>query len=334
MKKFLKNSLFLFFALGALLVPACDKKAPPAPAGTGIEKQFKTSFSKAANVGYPLNLTTTITGKTFWIYIATEKDLLTLSPASSTGGVTPEKIIKFLEIKCNYLSDSVFALDYIFLKYSDKEKIEEKDLFDQPVGDGGTQLYQDFTDAAIEILQLTYSSIGDIIDKAQDMNFFAIVLANTKSGSKVTFVIHRLDVEQFLLGMLPSDEFYNRMIIKTEGSKEIINDKYGLHMRYNDISLVNFLREQIVSNARSVVSEMERYETEKLKSLEKLEDILLESVYEVTTKYEFGGYLAVEVKNIVEAATISLSKSQLISQFSKPPARDVEPEAVPAEHQP
>ena len=49
-----------------------------------------------------------------------------------------------------------------------------------------------------------------------------------------------LDMEQFLTGMLPSDEFYNRMILKTEGNKEIINDKYGLSIDYNDLSLIDF----------------------------------------------------------------------------------------------
>lgn len=318
LKRYLKNLISLVLILSSCSYGGCSRRPAASLETTSVEKDFIKSFTKTANVAYPLDINTTISGKTFWIYIATKKDIVTLSPASSTGGLTPEKFIKFMEIKCNYQADSMFALDYIFLKYSEEEKAQEKDMFEQAAG--GTLLYQDYTDTIIEILQKTYSSIGDIIDKAQDMNFFAIVVANIEKGIKITFVMHRLDIEQFLLGMLPSDEFYNRMIIKSEGSKEIINDRYGLHIKYNDISLINFLREQIVNNARATIAEMERYEPEKLKFLEKLDDILLKSVYDVSTKYKFNDYQLVEIKNIVTNEKLSLSKAELIRKFSKLPS--------------
>lgn len=316
LKRYLKNSISLALILSSCFLGGCFKR-PGAPAGkTNIEKEFIKSFTSTANVAYPLDIQTKIAGKTFWIYIATDKDILTLSPASSSGGLTPEKFIKFMEIKCNYDAGAGFALDYIFLKYSDEEKAQEKDMFEQSAG--GTLLYQDYTDTVIEILQKTYSSIGDIIDKAEDMNFFAIAVANTKKGIKITFAMHRIDIEQFLLGMLPSDEFYNRMIIKAEGSKEIINDRLGLHLQYNDISLINFLREQIVNHARAVIGELERYEPEKLKTLDTLDDILFKSVYDVSAKYEFNDYLSVAIKNIVTRETLSLDKSELVRKFSEP----------------
>jgi hypothetical protein len=118
--------------------------------------------------------------------------------------------------------------------------------------------------------------------------------------------------------MLPPDEFYNRMVLKTDGSKDIIGDKYGLSVVYSDISLTDFLREQVANHAIAKINEMEKYETEKLKALDNLNDVLLNSVYEVTTKYEFDDFIMVEIQNIITKEKTTLTKSKLINQFSNP----------------
>ena len=314
--QYLKNLICLAIITNLLLFIGCSNKPPSLLEATSVEKEFLEGFNKTAKFEYALHTTTRISGKTFWIYIATEKDLLQISSISGTGGVMPEKIIKFLDIKCHYKS-SAFNLNYIFLKYTSEEKDIERDLFRKTLG--GTTLYQDFTHTTIEILQKAYLAIGDIISKTEDMNFFAICLANIKKGIKITFVIHRLDMEQFLTNMLPSDEFYNRMILKTEGNKEILNDKYGLSIEYNDISLINFLEEQIVNNSRTKVSEMEKYNSVQLKSLDKLDELILKTTYDVITKYEFDDYMLVEVEDIITKNKLSLSKSRLLRKFSGPP---------------
>lgn len=311
---YLKNIIYPVLIADLLLFTGCSRTPPPI-AKTSTEEKFLKSFNKTTNLEYPLYTTTKIVGKTFWIYIATQKELLTINTTSAIGGVMPEKIIKFMDIKCRY-ENSAFNLDYIFIKSTPEEKAKEQDLFKKSMG--GTSLYQDFTDTTIEILQKAYYAIGDIISDTENMNFFAICLADIKKGIKITFVIHRLDMEQFLLEMLPSDEFYNRMILKTDGRKEIINDKYGLAVEYSDISLIDFLREQIVNHASAKISEMEKYEAEQLKALDNLDDIIANSVYEVATKYEFGDFIIVEIKNIITKETTILTKSKLINQFSKP----------------
>ena len=115
--------------------------------------------------------------------------------------------------------------------------------------------------------------------------------------------------------MLPSDEFYDRMILKADGSKDIVGDKYGLHIEYNDISLVDFLREQIVSNTRSKVTEMEKFKREELKTLDNLDEVLLKSVYEVTAKYKFQDFTFVEITDTITKNKILYSRSKLANKF-------------------
>jgi hypothetical protein len=314
---YLKNSIkpaliALIISIGfSLITVGCARRIPIAQ--TDLEKKFLESFNKTTKLNYPVYTSTKISGKTFWIYIATQKELLTINSTPVTGGVTPDKNVKFLDITCQY-ENSSFNINYIFLKYSSEEKHKDRDIFQKTVG--GTTLYQDFAHAAIEILQKTYYSIGDIISDTQGVNFFVICLANIKNGINITFVIHRLDMEQFLLNMLPSDEFYNRMILKADGSKDIINDKYGLHIQYNDISLTDFLREQIVSNARSKVNEMEKYRPQELRALDNLDEVILRSVYEVTTKYQFEDFSFVQLLNTITKDNLLVSKVRLNNKFN------------------
>lgn len=315
--QYLKNIIYPVLIANLLLFIGCSRTTASPVSKTSIEEKFLTSFNKTTSLGYPIYTNTKIAGKTFWIYIATRKELLTINTKSAVGGVVSEKIIKFMDIKCRY-ENSSFNLDYIFLKYTPEELTEEMKSFKKSIGGRSEALYQDFTDTTIEILQKAYFAIGDIISETEHMNFFAICLADIKKGIKITFVIHRLDMEQFLLNMLPSDEFYNRMILKTGGSKDIINDKYGLSVEYHDISLIDFLREQIINNAVSVINEMEKYESEKLKAINALDDIIANSLYEVTTKYEFDDYIMVEIQNIINKETTMFTKSKLVNKFSKP----------------
>ena len=144
--RYLKNSIYLALLLSFVFLIGCLSKPTSSIPKTNIEEELINSFNKTTKLQYPLYINTKIAGKTFWVYIATQKELLTINTASSIGGVIPEKIIKFLDITCQY-DDSTFNLNYIFLKYSPEEKAKELDLFRKSVG--GTSLYQDFTDTTI-----------------------------------------------------------------------------------------------------------------------------------------------------------------------------------------
>ena len=313
--RYLNNLTYLALILSLLLFSSCSKPPSSPLETTSLEKEFLENFQKTAQLHYQLNANTKIVGKTFWIYVATDQELIQISAKTGMNGFMPEKIIKFMDIKCQY-EESVFRSDYIFLKYSPEERKKQQDLFQKTIG--GSSLYQDFTKATLEILQKVYLAIGDIITETEDLSFFTICLADIVNGIKITFVIHRLDMEQFLTGMLPSDEFYSRMILKTDGSKEIINDKYGISVEYNDISLIDFLEEQIVNNTRSEISEMEQFKAEDLEALDKLDDTILENIYTVTTKYEFDNYILIEVENIISGNKLSISKSKLFRKFEGP----------------
>jgi len=315
--RYLKNLIYLALIANFLFSLGCSQKPPSTLESTSLEKEFLGSFNKTDKLGYPLDVTTKTVGKTFWIYIAAEKELLQISAMSGMGGFMPEKLIKFMDIKCQY-ENSAFNINYIFLKFSAEEKIKEQDMFQKSIG--GSSLMQDFTYTTIEILQKTYFSIGSIISKTEDLNFFAICLADIKNGIKIIFVIHRLDMEQFLMNMLPSDEFYGRMILKTDGSKDLTDDKYGLSIQYNDISLTDFLEEQLANNIRAKVGEMEKYKPEELKATEKLDAIALETAYQVVTKYEFDDYSLVEVEDTISKEKTSFSKSKLRRMFGESPS--------------
>jgi len=48
-------------------------------------------------------------------------------------------------------------------------------------------------------------------------------------------------MEQYLLGMLPPEEFFARTVVRAEGNKDLLDDKEGFSINYTDISLTDFL---------------------------------------------------------------------------------------------
>jgi len=322
--RYLKNSTFLvlILLLNICYFWGCDKKESAPEEKSSIEQEFIKSFNDSHKLDYQTTPNTEIVGKTFWIYIATNQEII--SAESRETQTLPPKIVKFLEIECRY-ENSIFGIDYIFLKhkpqeyslYEDKkEKKKNKDLL-QEKSLAGKEIYPESTDKLREIFNKVYFTIGDIIGDANEIDFFVICIADIKRGVKSTYVAHKLDLEKSLLRMLPDEEFGNRLFRRNVQDPEIKNDIYGLHINYIDISLIDFITEQIETQAYYKVYEMQMYEAKKLTALEDLEEIILRSVYDRAVNYEFYGFYLVEVENLITKAKSSISKSRLIGKFEK-----------------
>jgi len=117
-----KNTICLVLSLSLLVSSGCTQRSALPRIKTDIERDFLKSFNATFKPSYPLYTSTKTVGKTLWVYIAVEKDLLTVYPGQK---VTAEKIIKFFEMNCDYES-TMFDADYIFLNIPMKKKAEKK----------------------------------------------------------------------------------------------------------------------------------------------------------------------------------------------------------------
>ena len=78
-KRYLKNLTSLVLVLSCCIYFGCTPQPlPPREDVTDVEKDFIESFTTTQGLGYPLDVSTHISGKTFWIYIATQKDIMQL----------------------------------------------------------------------------------------------------------------------------------------------------------------------------------------------------------------------------------------------------------------
>jgi len=282
-----------------------------------IEQTLINSFLTNNKLNYQLDINTKIVGKTFWIYIATDQEIISLETQPSEE-LLP-KIIKFIDVKSTF-KNSNFTIEYIFLKnkpdeYSpflkNRDILQEKSLL-------GKELYPETTNQFLEIFQKTYVAIGDIISDVRDINFFVIAIADIKRGIKSTLVIHKLDLEKSLLNILPYNEFSNRIFRRNVKDPEIKNDKYGLHIKYIDISLIDFLNNQIESKVFSKLYEMLKFEAKKVQELEDIQEIILKSLYEVVIlNYEFYDFYVVDVTDMISKKSFTISKSSLIKKFKE-----------------
>ena len=323
--RYLKNLIFLGLTLLSICgIWGCAQENLPLEEISPIEQEFINSFKTSHTLDYQITPNTKIVGKTFWVYVATDQEIVSLETQKTQ--TLPPKIIKFLDIECNF-ENSILDIGYIFLKY----KPEEYSLFEDKKGDkknrdilkdrslAGKEIYPESTDRLREIFNKTYYTIGDIIGDADNIDFFAICIADIKRGVKTTYVIHKLDLEKSLLRMLPDEEFGNRLFRRNLKDPEIKNDLYGLHINYIDISLIDFLINQIKSQAYYKVYEMQMYEAKKLTALDDLDEIILKSVYDRAVNYEFYSFYLVEIENLVTKTKSSISKSHLLKKFNENP---------------
>ena len=316
-----KNLTFLaLLSLNFLAFGGCAQKKEIPEVKKPIEKEFITSFQANNKLNYQLDANTKIVDKTFWIYVATDKEIISLETQKSED--LPPKIVKFIDVKSDY-KNSIFSIGYIFLKhkpeeyslFQDKNKKTQDILQEKSLS--GKEIYPESTNTLLEIFNKIYITIGDIISDAKDINFFVIAIADIKRGVKSTYVIHKLDLEKSLLRMLPDEEFSNRIFRRNLKDPEIKNDKYGLHINYVDISLIDFLKNQIETNVYGKIYEMQKFEAKKLQELEDLQDIVLRAVYDVAINYEFYDFYLVETLDLLTKKSSSVSKSSLMKKFNE-----------------
>lgn len=302
LKVFSKNSIYLALALSLSLVSSCSKLPPAEKYPSDPAKAFLKSFNETIKLDAPLYTCAKLIGKTLWIYAASEKEVLSVERAQRQGHLGK----KYLEFKGDFPEPLVRYRALYEIKELPETKYEE-----EPISVGLTENY---TDTAQEIITKVYSSISDILytsDKA--FNFFAICVADIKKGIEIGFTINKADMEKYVVGIIPAEEFHNRVIFKARGDEKIVNDKQGLHLGYKDISLTDFIIELVSLQIRQEFLGLKDEE----KTGEKLQEIILKNLHKVMKVYELDKLETIELENTLTGAKLTVSRPELLERFKE-----------------
>lgn len=262
----------------ALGLAGCAKKAAPArKTPTQLQKTFEMKCRK----DYGLNVITRIAGKTFWIYVPTDKPLFDFAAETPTP---PDPLQKPAKYDLLYIKGS-FKDDAFHFQYDVIPKIKG-DLSNDGIRNEGTdyfnKIYNDIFTAITETM----------LDPQIPISFVVVAITDIKKGLEARYTFYLEDYRRASVEGIPYDEFTKRVLQESKGSTKFIGDEIGQHLPYNDIRMPDFLAKQIVNRIRFKFTQSD------FPPQQNYEESILNIIADTLGYYNFSAFKTVHTDNI------------------------------------
>lgn len=217
-----KTALSLFLA--CIFLTSCTSSTEP----TFLRENIEESIHSIAKQEYGIDTTVKLVGKTLWIYVPVEDLLVKMDK--------PEKYTEKFDLINNDVDfqDRVFRLDYAVKAIPEKEKIQEY-KYDKKVLEKLTNVWK--------VLRRVMFSLKTS-DK-RNPQFFCMVIADIKNGVEMKEVFYYTDLKKVSYSYISWGEYQHRAINDTAVMASIIGDKEGAHLNYKNITMDDFIVQQI-----------------------------------------------------------------------------------------
>jgi hypothetical protein len=272
-----------------LFLTACNSSITPSFLKEDISKAVKDICKKE----YQLDIITNLTGRTFWVYMPLENII--------TKPAKPEKYIErfLVEDRKNQLDERILRVSYLIKPVPETEKLQDMTL-DKSVN---TKIFN-----VLQVIRRVLFSLDNRQTKSNPL-FFCIVTADIANGFELKQIFHCLDLKKLSYGFISQTEYQHRIVQDTGVSPQIIKDKEGKHVVYRDITLEEFLADQIQGRIRM---KFQKPEVEKNADIDRE---VLKIVYFTLNTYAFKDFTLVEMTNLVTGAKAILNQAAI---FAKP----------------
>ncbi len=287
-----KLSLRNLARVGLKLLPlifflsACTSSTSPSFLRADISQAVKDICKKE----YSLDLTTRLVGQTLWVYMPLE-DILYKSPK-------PEKYIErfLMEDKKNTLGEGILKVSYLIKPVAENEKQQEMGI------------EKSVNEKIFNVLQVIRRVLFSIDNTRKDNPiFFCIVTADIKNGFEIKQIFHFLDLKKISYGFISQSEYQHRVIQDTAVSAQVIGDIQGTHLDYQDITLEEFIADQIQQRIRM---KFQKPEVEKNADIDK--EVLKIIAYTLDT-YAYKNFTLIEMTNLVSGAKTILNQAAVFA---------------------
>ncbi len=135
--------------------------------------------------------------------------------------------------------------------YAPLEKILHKDF--------GSDSEKIFDEEISEKLRNILTTIGRVLISSDNTpEFFALVASDVNIGLDYTIIGNVLDIKKTYAGFTPWTESNKRYVLKFTTNSEAIKDLTGLHLKAYDITLPDFLANQIAQRINTYFQEAAR----------------------------------------------------------------------------
>jgi len=272
-----------------LFLSACTSSTSPSFSREDIPQKVKDICKKE----YKLDLSARLIGSTLWVYLPLE-DII-------SKAARPEKYIErfLLEDQKNSLFAKVLKVNYLIKPTIEKEKQQEITI-DKSVNE-----------KIFDVLQVIRRALFSMDNSKKDKPlFFCIVTADIKNGLEIKQIFHLMDLKKLSYGLISQTEYQHRIVQDTVISAQIIGDKEGNHLDYREMTLEEFIADQIQGRIKL---KFQKPEVEKNADIDK--EVLKIITYTLNA-YGFKDFTLAEMTNLATGAKTILNQ-KAISAASK-----------------
>ncbi|MDD5477508.1 MAG: hypothetical protein PHG87_04815 [Candidatus Omnitrophica bacterium] len=269
-----------------LFLSACNSSVSPSFLKEDITQAVKDICKKE----YKLDLSTRLAGNTLWVYLPLE-DMVS-KPAK------PEKYIErfLLEDQKNSLNEKILKVNYLIKPTAEKEKQQE------------IAIDKSVNEKIFDVLQVIRRVLFSMDNSKKDKPlFFCIVTADIKNGLEIKQVFYLMDLKKLSYGLISQSEYQHRIVQDTAISAQIIGDKEGNHLDYREITLEEFIANQIQGRIKL---KFQKPEVEKNADIDK--EVLKIAAYTLNT-YGFKDFILAEMTNLATGTRAILNQKAVFA---------------------
>ena len=269
-----------------LCLSACNSSISPSFLKEDIAQAIKDICKKE----YKLDTSTKLSGSTLWVYLPLENIF--------TKPKEPEKYVErfLLEDTQNSLDEKILKVNYLVKPTAEKEKQQEM-VLDKSVNQ---KIFN-----VLQVIRRVLFSTGN--PKKDAPQFFCIVTADIINGFEIKQTFYFLDLKKLSYGFISQTEYQHRIIQDAAISAEIIGDKTGSHLNYQDITLEEFITQQIQSRIKL------KFQKPEVPANVDIDKEILKIVTCTLDAYQFKDFTLVEMTNLASGKKTVLNQTAILA---------------------
>lgn len=238
---------------------------------------------------------------TFWVYLPIKDpifDYEAQKPKPPEEDKTPSKFL--LNYSDGKFNNGLFLFEYDVV---DKKKSKEEDYgFNSSYTDSYVKYQNNLFTAIYEVFLNTKAKKNE-----EPIKFFVVVITDIKKGIETRLTFYLEDFVRAWSGALPNDEYSKRVLSDRKGSTAMIGDETGSHIKYTNITMSDFLTQQIINRIRF------KFQYSDFPPGENYDNTTIGIVADTLRYYHFKDFTHVRLNNIRLGKKYMFDKSQLVN---------------------
>lgn len=265
-------------------ISGCTSSTKPTYIAQNIEENIRSICKKE----YKIDVKVKLAGKTLWIYLPFENIF--------TSSEKPEKYIERFAVEQSKagMKDSTLEVEYLVKTVPEQEKFQQ------------VKYTEETSEKINHIWRILRRVVFSLDTKSQSgIEFFCLIIADTANGFEVKNTFYYTDIKKVSYSYIGWIEYQHRTLQDVNVSPEIIGDKEGLHIKYNDITLKDFVVSQI---EHRIKLKFQKPEVERNADIEKE---ILKVIIHTLKIYNFRDFSSLELNNSATNSKMILNRAAL-----------------------